>query len=89
MSLFVCYVFVCYVFVCYAFVCYVLFCYAFLFGPRPLGPVGPWCKAHGAHGAHMRQGPGPLGPSYRIHMESVTTYCQADYLLSGMHPTAP
>ena len=45
---------------------------------------------------------GPLGPSYRIRMESVTTYCQASYLLSGkatycqasylqsgMHPTDP
>ena len=32
----------------------------------------------------MGQGPGgPLGPSYRIRMESVTTYCQAGYLLSG------
>ena len=40
-------------------------------GPGPLGP-GAW---------------GPLGPSYRIHMESVTTYCQADYLLSGKLPT--
>ena len=52
--------------------------------PRPKAP-----------GAHMGQGPGPLGPSYRVHMESLTTYCQADYLLSGkqrqsgMHPTAP
>ena len=35
----------------------------------------------------LGQGPGPLGPSYRIHMESVTTYCQADYLLSGKLPT--
>ena len=35
-------------------------------GPGPLRP-GAW---------------GPLGPSYRIHMESVTTYCQADYLPS-------
>ena len=26
---------------------------------------------------------GPLGPRYRIHRESVTTYCQADYLLAG------
>ena len=26
---------------------------------------------------------GPQGPSYRIHVESVTTYCQAGNLLSG------
>ena len=32
--------------------------------------------------------PGALGPSYRIHMESVTTYCQGGFqLLSEMHPT--
>ena len=42
-----------------------------------------WARGRGPLG----QGPGPLGPSYRIHMESVTTYCQADYLLSGKLPT--
>ena len=34
-------------------------------------------------------GPGPLGapgPRCRIRVEHVTTYCQASYLLSGMHP---
>ena len=36
-------------------------------GQGPLGP-GAW---------------GPLGPSYRIHMESVTNCCKAGYLLSG------
>ena len=34
-----------------------------------------------------RLGQGPLGPSYRIHMEIVTTYCKAVYLLSGKLPT--
>ena len=92
MSLFVCYVFVCYVFVCYAFVCYAFVCHVFFVMPSLSfclgpGPWGPWSKAPGAHGAHMGQGLGPLGPSYRIHMESVTTYCQADYLLSGKLPT--
>ena len=54
--------------------------------------LGPGPRGQG----HLGQGPWrPLGPSYRIHMESVTTYCQASYLLSGkqrqsgMHPTAP
>ena len=40
-------------------------------GPGPLGP-GAW---------------GPLGPRCRIRVESVTTYCQAGYLLSGKLPT--
>ena len=40
-------------------------------GPGPLGP-GAW---------------GPLGPRCRIHVESVTTYCQASYLQSGKLPT--
>ena len=40
-------------------------------GPGPLGP-GAW---------------GPLGPRCRIRVESVTTYCQASYLLSGKLPT--
>ena len=34
-------------------------------------------------------GPGPLGapgPRCRIRVVHVTTYCQASYLLSGMHP---
>ena len=34
-------------------------------------------------------GPGPLGapgPRCRIRVVQVTTYCQASYLLSGMHP---
>ena len=29
----------------------------------------------------------PLGPRCRIRVESVTTYCQASYLLSGKLPT--
>ena len=40
-------------------------------GPGPLGP-GAW---------------GPLGPRCRIRVEHVTTYCQANYLLSGKLPT--
>ena len=42
-------------------------------GPRP-GPLGP-----GAWG--------PLGPRCRIRVESVATYYQASYLLSGKLPT--
>ena len=38
---------------------------------------------------YIRQGPGPMGFYYRIHMESVTTYCQADYLLSQTVRHAP
>ncbi len=30
---------------------------------------------------------GPLGPRCRIRVETVTTYCQASYLLSGKLPT--
>ena len=30
---------------------------------------------------------GPLGPRCRIRVENVTTYCQANYLLSGKLPT--
>ena len=30
---------------------------------------------------------GPLGPRCRIRVETVTTYCQAGYLLSGKLPT--
>ena len=40
-------------------------------GPGPLGP-GAW---------------GPLGPRCRIRVATVTTYCQASYLLSGKLPT--
>ena len=40
-------------------------------GPGPLGP-GAW---------------GPLGPRCRIRVESVTTYCQTGYQLSGKLPT--
>ena len=39
-------------------------------GPGPLGP-GAW---------------GPLGPRCRIRVATVTTYCQAGYLLSGKLP---
>ena len=96
-----CYVFVCYVFVCLLCLCLLCLCllcllvlclfFVFVFaqapgahGPRPLGPMGPiWATGRGPLG----QGPGPLGPCYRIHMESVTTYCQADYPLSGKLPT--
>ena len=62
--------------------------FVFVWAKAP-GALGPWSKAPGAHMGQgfLGQGPGPLGPSYRIHMESVTTYCQADYLLSGKLPT--
>ena len=53
------------------------------------GPWGPWDP----YLIHLGQGPGPgplgpgawgpLGPRYGIRVESVTTYCQASYLLSG------
>ena len=83
--------------------CYIIICYiSYIFiWPRPLGPMGPWSKAPGpmgpifntfgpgaGAGTPWARGLGPLGPSYRIHMESVTTYCQAGYQpLSEMHPT--
>ena len=30
-----------------------IFSICFLMGPRPLGALGPWSKAPGAHGTHI------------------------------------
>ena len=62
-------------------------------GPRPglgqgAGAGTPWARGRGWD--PLGQGPGgrgPLGPRCRIHVESVTTYCQASHRLSGKLPT--
>ena len=83
---------------CICLLCLFSLCLLFVFvwaqapgahGPMVQGPWGPWDP----YLIHLGQGPGPgplgpgawgpLGPSYRVHMESLTTYCQANYLLSG------
>ena len=55
---------------------------------QALGALGPWCKAPGAHGAHMCQGPGPLGPGAGAPgLKLQDTHGECNYLLSGRAPT--
>ena len=57
------------------------------------GAGTPWARGRGRDPLGQGPGPGPpgawgpLGPRCRIRMESVTTFCQASYLLSGRLPT--